>query len=107
MDPIPNPIKLEIGGMDMSENSQNKSNSLKIVLEIAGQAVAVNDLGEFLRKVAEILQGSDDYGLVQIWALAPDQNRLFLNGYSLNALRYLFASSTIPALMEECHRGGR
>ncbi len=104
MAPNPDRIELDIKCMDISEGSQNRSNSLEIVLEIARQAVAVEDPGEFLRKVAETLQRIDDYSLVQIWVLAPNQDSPFLNGCSFNTLRDLFVSGTIPALLEECRR---
>jgi diguanylate cyclase (GGDEF)-like protein len=106
MDPIPDRIELDLECMEVSENSQNWSNYAEIVLDIARQAVAVDDPSEFLRKVAEMLQRSNNYGLVQLWALDPNHDRLSLSGYSFNVLLDLFANRTIPALTEECRRDG-
>jgi PAS domain S-box-containing protein len=101
MPPIHSFIEPSLAYIEENQINQTKDSFAQMVLEIARDAITEEDPGALLQKAADIIQKSNDYGLVQIWALAPNQDRLFQSGRSFHALRDLFVNKTIPSLMAE------
>lgn len=87
----------------MSSNRSRLGQS-EILLEISRHAITLEDLGEFLRKAAEILRESCDYDLVQIWTLGPKQEDFLLSSSVPRIHGDPIIGGAIPTVVEERRR---
>src|SRR5262249_9582858 len=71
-------LALAIENSDGFSNECRRVRELKLVSEIARQAVALENLDEFIRRTVTLLREGFDYSSVQVWDALEGQERLLL-----------------------------
>jgi diguanylate cyclase (GGDEF)-like protein/PAS domain S-box-containing protein len=71
-------LALAIENSDAFYSERRRVRELKLVSEIARQAVALESLDEFIRRTVNLLREGFDYSSVQVWDATDGQERLVL-----------------------------
>ncbi len=96
-------LALAVENSDTHYMERRHGRQLEIVSEIAKQAVLVEDVGEFLRRTAELLRRGFDYDRVQMWRLGSKQEPLQLVGHASKGGKAA-PPAAAPPMVEECLR---